>query len=305
MATVGACVMTAVAGPCPTPSPPVIGTNGIDFVPFQAESCAVVGAITNAYTGETVEIGGTYWVSSAEYYDGLGGFDSLAFFNDRRQGDFLQLRSFDVQTVYNIEVFTAAGGNDVVNLSDSEFVLGDIFLNMGKENDIGWANAGNDTVNGSFGDDILNGGPGDDTVNGGPDNDQVYFGLGSGNDDIDGADGIDVIVFTGTIVLSDLVITRSGDPGQLRYDIDVGGDGDRIISRNVEGLRFADNSYRTLIPCAADVSPAEGDLVVNIADLLGVVALWGAKGGPADVNSDGTVNIVDLLAVVASWGPCP
>jgi Ca2+-binding RTX toxin-like protein len=295
----------ASAGPCPVPTGPVIGTEGTDFVPFQSQSCPVATTISNAYTGESLVIDSVYWVNSAEYYDGLGGFDILAFLNDRLQGDYLRLRHNDLQTVFNIEVFTVAGGNDVVDLSDPVLILGDVFLNMGKENDIGWGNVGNDTLNGSFGEDILNGGPGDDFVNGGPDNDQIYFGLGGGNDDIDGAEGTDVIMLTGTISLSDLVITRVGDPLRLHYEVDVGPNGDRFTTQHVEGLRFADNSYRTLIPCSADVSPVEGDLVVNIADLLGVISQWGAKGGPADVNADGAVNITDLLAVISAWGPCP
>jgi hypothetical protein len=54
--------------------------------------------------------------------------------------------------------------------------------------------------------------------------------------------------------------------------------------------------------CPADVN---GDGSVNIADLLGVIASWGATGNnPADVNGDGTVNITDLLGVIAAWGAC-
>ena len=62
--------------------------------------------------------------------------------------------------------------------------------------------------------------------------------------------------------------------------------------------------------CPADIAPAGiGDGVVNIMDLLAVVAAWGQSGPPgsipADVNDDGSVNILDLLAVVAAWGACP
>ena len=62
--------------------------------------------------------------------------------------------------------------------------------------------------------------------------------------------------------------------------------------------------------CPADISPSiTGDGIVNIQDLLAVVAAWGQSGPPgtipADVNDDGVVNILDLLAVVAAWGACP
>jgi hypothetical protein len=55
--------------------------------------------------------------------------------------------------------------------------------------------------------------------------------------------------------------------------------------------------------CPADVN---GDDIINITDLLAVIANWGATGShPADVNGDNTVNVTDLLAVIAAWGLCP
>jgi hypothetical protein len=47
-----------------------------------------------------------------------------------------------------------------------------------------------------------------------------------------------------------------------------------------------------------------GDGVVNITDLLAVIAAWGPCQGlcPADVTGDGSVNIGDLLFVIAHWG---
>jgi hypothetical protein len=54
-------------------------------------------------------------------------------------------------------------------------------------------------------------------------------------------------------------------------------------------------------PCPADVN---GDDVVNVLDLLAVIAAWGNPGGPEDVNGDGIVDVLDLLAVIAAWGPC-
>ena len=54
--------------------------------------------------------------------------------------------------------------------------------------------------------------------------------------------------------------------------------------------------------CAGDVN---GDEVVNVIDLLGVIDAWGiCDGCNADINEDGSVNVTDLLAVVGAWGPC-
>jgi len=53
-------------------------------------------------------------------------------------------------------------------------------------------------------------------------------------------------------------------------------------------------------PCPADIN---GDGVVDVLDLLEVLAQWGTSG-PADINGDGIVDVLDLLEVLAAWGPC-
>ena len=45
------------------------------------------------------------------------------------------------------------------------------------------------------------------------------------------------------------------------------------------------------------------DEVVNITDLLDLIAQWGTNG-PADLNNDGTVNVADLLTLISQWGGC-
>ncbi|MCI0363252.1 MAG: hypothetical protein L0219_05175 [Phycisphaerales bacterium] len=66
--------------------------------------------------------------------------------------------------------------------------------------------------------------------------------------------------------------------------------------------------------CPADIAPAGNeDGLVNVADLLALVAAWGpcGPGGPcvADIaplgSPDGTVNVGDLLEVISAWGACP
>ena len=72
-------------------------------------------------------------------------------------------------------------------------------------------------------------------------------------------------------------------------------------------------NYLQLIPeggpaCPADI--AGGDGIVNVADLLAVLAAWGPCPTPpalcpADIaGGDGTVSVQDLLAIIAAWGPC-
>jgi len=56
----------------------------------------------------------------------------------------------------------------------------------------------------------------------------------------------------------------------------------------------------------AVVGDLNGDGVVDVSDLLILLAAWGpcSRSGdcPADLNGDGTVNVSDLLLLLANWG---
>jgi hypothetical protein len=53
-------------------------------------------------------------------------------------------------------------------------------------------------------------------------------------------------------------------------------------------------------PCPADV---DGSGVVDVGDLLLVLANWGGSGD-GDINDDGTVDVSDLLELLSAWGAC-
>ncbi|MBL8746374.1 MAG: endonuclease/exonuclease/phosphatase family protein [Phycisphaerae bacterium] len=56
-------------------------------------------------------------------------------------------------------------------------------------------------------------------------------------------------------------------------------------------------------PCEGD---ADGDGVVNFADITSVLANWGTSGPAGDADHDGSVNFADITRVLASWGnTCP
>jgi len=74
-------------------------------------------------------------------------------------------------------------------------------------------------------------------------------------------------------------------------DIDAG------TSQDVNGNGVPDECE-----CVADVS---GDGMVNVTDLLALLAAWGTSGGVEDLNGDGVVNVTDLLILLGAWGPCP
>lgn len=55
-------------------------------------------------------------------------------------------------------------------------------------------------------------------------------------------------------------------------------------------------------PCPGDLN---GDLIVNVADLIQMLIAWGPNpGDPADLNGDGIVNVLDLLQLLTVWGSC-
>ena len=54
--------------------------------------------------------------------------------------------------------------------------------------------------------------------------------------------------------------------------------------------------------CAADFNE---DNVVDISDLLSLIAAWGTcESCPEDMNIDGAVDVSDLLSLIAAWGDC-
>ena len=63
-------------------------------------------------------------------------------------------------------------------------------------------------------------------------------------------------------------------------------------------------------PCPSDCGPGGGgDGVVDVVDLLSLLAEWGS-GGPFDCDTapaggDGKVGVPDLLLLLSVWGPCP
>jgi hypothetical protein len=44
--------------------------------------------------------------------------------------------------------------------------------------------------------------------------------------------------------------------------------------------------------------------VVNVDDLLDVIAAFGQTDGSGDTNGDGVCDVNDVLEVINAWGPC-
>ena len=46
---------------------------------------------------------------------------------------------------------------------------------------------------------------------------------------------------------------------------------------------------------------ANGDLIVNLADIVVVILHWAGLGGMGDLNCDGRINLADIAIVLANW----
>jgi hypothetical protein len=68
-----------------------------------------------------------------------------------------------------------------------------------------------------------------------------------------------------------------------------------------ESSDINDNGIPDECECIGDLN---GDLVVNVFDLLLLLGDWDLPGGPADLNADGIIDVIDLQILIASWGEC-
>ncbi len=73
---------------------------------------------------------------------------------------------------------------------------------------------------------------------------------------------------------------------------------------DIAGVQILPLNLVSLAPtCDGDTN---GDNVVNVTDLTGVIVAWGTSGDCRfDFDLNGTVDVLDLLAVIINWGPCP
>jgi hypothetical protein len=86
------------------------------------------------------------------------------------------------------------------------------------------------------------------------------------------------------------------------------------VSGGGDNIAFSAGFWQGVAPfteCPADVSPLGGNGVVDIDDLLLVIAAWGTNNPQFDIVSPGVpgatpvIDMDDLLAVIAAWGMCP
>lgn len=64
-------------------------------------------------------------------------------------------------------------------------------------------------------------------------------------------------------------------------------------------------AWRLVLPPPACPGDVDGNAVVDFADVLQVLGVWGAVDVPEDLDGSGVVDFGDVLIVIGAWGACP
>jgi len=202
---------------------------GAGYVAKNVNNDASVG------TGQTVNLSG--YNKFSDVIDGGDDTDTIsltsgndAFFIDDVYSDHhssLILSSTaqgtdSIARITNLEVINAGDGNDIVDLTSTNFILANaIEINGGTGDDVLWGSNGNDTINGGDGNDTIFGGTGNDTLTGGNGNDIFQFTATAGSDvitDLIKADDSIELYFRD--VDNNTADSLSLDNGVLTWDVD-------------------------------------------------------------------------------------
>ena len=156
-----------------------------------------VGSPDSIIFGDQVVINPRY--RSHDGFEGGDGIDTLRLGSDSEAlflDDSFSPNPFGFNTarISNIEIIEAGEGNDIVDLTSTQFSYGDIIILGEAGDDVLWSNAGNDRLEGGAGTDHLDSGTGNDVLIGGAGND-TFFGR-DGNDTFVVGEDLDTI-YTG------------------------------------------------------------------------------------------------------------
>ncbi len=101
--------------------------------------------------------------------------------------------------------------------------------------------------------------------------------------------------------LKDLAVGEDSADWEITWAFDINNSGQIVgigIHEGYQGRAFRMTPVQV---CPEDVV---GDGVVDVLDLLAVLAAWGQTEVIEDINGDGIVDVLDLLQVLSAWGPC-
>ncbi len=257
----------------------MIPTNNDDSLIFSGTLGQLTTTLVNAYSGDIIEIFDETFNVNNTAYDGLGGIDTMFMTNF---GDYLAVdNGVGMQVFNNIEIIIAGSGGDVIDLSSSTSILGDVIILGGAGDDILWGNVGNDTILAASGDDIVDGGPGNDTIDGGGDNDKVGGGLG--DDTVEGGSGNDILY---------------GGHGVLQHILDKQFSDSLIFPDLQEGV----NIVNLVPPGTPNLGIVQGNLSIDFDTTVELTFRDGFAGynntlGAYEVAADGT-----MISTTVFWG---
>ena len=254
----------------------IMATDGTDFLSFTGVIQQVTLTLVNPYSSKSVDVDDEFRVKNGSY-DGGAGTDFLLLSND---GDFLSVTdNTGIRVVRNVEQFIAGNGGDVINLADSDIILGDVTILGGAGDDILWANVGNDTVQGASGNDIIDGGPGNDRLDGNDDNDQIFGG--EGDDFLNGGAGDDILYGGTDLGLRDL--DKDFDDNITFPELQSGRDIRDLIEPGSDSLGINADNLSVDYEASATITFRDG-----FAGYKNTLAIY-------SVGEDGTIDNVEIL----------
>jgi hypothetical protein len=104
-------------------------------------------------------------------------------------------------------------------------------------------------------------------------------------------------------IMGDLIVMTS-EIGQAPEDPlgdDLAGGVITRVRLYVDGTDSLEITDEPVIGCIGDT---DGNLAVDVDDLLNVILRWETADFAADVDDSGMVNVDDLITVILAWGPC-
>lgn len=103
-----------------------------------------------------------------------------------------------------------------------------------------------------------------------------------------------------SFIVADIPGISNSDSMRLRFTASDLGDGS-VIEAGVDGVLVSAIECDKGPVCPGDTN---GDLEVNVEDLLEVIGFWGQTNPACDFDGSGTVDVADLLVVIGAWGSC-
>ncbi|WLA62943.1 beta strand repeat-containing protein [Bradyrhizobium diazoefficiens] len=197
--------------------------------------------------------------------------------------------SLDIGTTENLVVH-ANGGDDVITASGNLAALINLTIDGGAGNDTILGGNGADYLLGGDGNDFIDGNQGNDTAMLGAGNDTFQWDPGDGSDKVEGQAGADTLLFNGSNIGENIVVSA-------------GNDGRTLLTRDVGNITMDLNGIETITINARGGS--DNIVVNNLAgtDVKQVNVDLGSTGtgdGAADtVTLDGT-SAADTIQVSGS-----